>query len=308
MKTSQPTLILTAALMMATSAWASDLTGGYLNSKSREAALAIQDGYQRIQITSTATKLHWGNADYGSGKLYIIDARGNIQTARREFRDNAYHAVALPLGSDDKVVVLNRYGNIAWAMGLDDAEILRLVPRDKQALARVVVEAQKRPVFGALRYSSHILKNMRADADSVADMYLASIRWMAGNDVEQFVRHLKGISLVSQGGDGNGGTGLVAQGGDGNGGTGLVAQGGDGNGGTGIVSQGGDGNGGTGLVAQGGDGNGGTGIVSQGGDGNGGTGYVNDVEMKLGTVQSMAKIPAIKGLSAVAKGKVVILQ
>lgn len=269
MKTSQPILILTAAMLaaamlMAPSAWASDLTGGYLNSKSREAALVLQDGNQRIQITNSATKLHWGDAEYGSGKLYIIDARGNIQVARREFRDNANHTVALPYGSDDKIVVLNRYGNMAWAIGLDDAEILRLVPRDKQTLARVVVEAQKRPLFAALRYSSYILQDMRADADSVVEMYLMSIRWMAGNDTEQLVRQL--------------------------------------------VSQGGDGNGGSGLVAQGGDGNGGSGFVSQGGDGNGGSGIVNDVQVNAGAVQGMNKLPAIKGLSAVAKGKVVILQ
>ncbi len=284
-------------MAMAASAFGSDLSAGYLNSKSREASVSFQDNAQRIQITTTAMKFYWGRAEQGSGKLFVVDSRGNIQTPRGTFRDAIGHSVALPTSSDDKVVVLNRYGNIAWAIGLDDVEILALAPRDAQNVARLVIEAQKRPLFGALRYSSSVLSNMKSDADTIAAMFLSSVRMMGGSDVEQLTRklmeknaagHLKGVSLVSQGGDGSGGTGKVAQGGDGSGGTGLVNP----------IAQGGDGSGGTGLVNP----------IAQGGDGSGGTGYSADVAIKLGSITGMNTLPAIKGLSAVAKGKVVIIQ
>lgn len=295
---------------MVTSASGSELAAGYLNSNSREASIVLQDNAQRIQITNTANKFYWGKVEQGSGKLFIVDSRGNIQTARTAFRDRLGHGVAIPVSNDDKVVVLNRYGNISWAIGLEDAEIMALAPRDATRLAQVVIEAQKRPVFGALRYSSPVLTDMHGDTDAIAATFLNSVHLMAGGDVELMVRRLmeknsagflNGVSLVAQGGTGGGGgTGSpVAQGGTGGGGgTGLVAQGGTGGGG------------GTGIVAQGGTGGGGgTGLVEQGGTGGGGgTGHSADVAIKLGSVTSMNAIPAIKGLSAVAKGKIVIIQ
>lgn len=265
------------ALMTAGSAWGSELIGGYLNSKTRDAAMAIQSGRQRIQIINTAKRLQWGGAQYGSGKLFVVDSFNRISESRFTFRDRLGVVIAVPQGAYDKVVVLNRYGAIAWAAGLDDSEIRQFIPRELQAEGSAIANAQETPLFGAIRYSSHVLREMDADADTMADMFLTSVRWMAGNGVEKLLRTfmeknganpLNGISSVAQGGDGNGGDGLVAQGGDGNGGDGLIAQ---------------------------------------GGDGNGGDGLVNDLAIQFGQ-QTWEKTPHVRGLNAVSVGKVIILQ
>ncbi len=294
--TAKMTVAIGCLMILTQVAWGSELIGGYFNSGTREAALAIQSGRQRIQVMNVALKLRWGGAEYGSGKLFVVDFANRITEYRATFRDRTGVSIALPQGAYDKVVILNRYGNIAWAAGLDDDEILRLLPGDFQAQGGVIASAQNIPLFGALRYSSHVLREMWAPADEMADMLLISVRWMAGPNVEKLLRDmmekngpnfLKGVSLVAQGGDGSGGNGIVNP----------AAQGDDGSGGNGIVNP----------VAQGGDGSGGNGMIAQGGDGGGGNGLVNDLVMTCG-VQDWGKMPNVRGLTAMTIGKIIAIQ
>lgn len=308
------TMSVIAGCLIASSpaAWGGDLVGGYLNSRSREAALAVQSGNQRVQIINTAKKIQWGGTQYGSARLFVVDAAGRVMEYRRAFRDRIGHVVSLPQTASDKVIILNRYGNIALVAGFDDSDVAALVPRDGVAQANVIALAQKTPLFGALRYSSHVLRDYKADSASTADMLLTSVRFMAGADVQNLVwqlmaksapNYLKGITPVAQGGDGSGGGSLVAQGGDGSGGGSIVnpiAQGGDGSGGGSIVNP----------IAQGGDGSGGGSLVNpiaQGGDGSGGGSIVNDLSVKVGQ-QTWTTVPAVRGLNALTQGRVISLQ
>ncbi|PIR20028.1 MAG: hypothetical protein COV45_08625 [Deltaproteobacteria bacterium CG11_big_fil_rev_8_21_14_0_20_47_16] len=297
------TVIFTIVLM-ATSVNASELKGGYLNSATREAMIRVDDNRASIHLYNNPLPMQFGDGEYrGTGKLFVVYYWGWTREVRGRFVDRQGHMVATPSDGYDKVIYLNRYGNITAAAGLDDQEIAAFFPRDQQRNVALVANAQKRPLFAAMRYSSDVLSKMHAASDEVAQTYAMSAGWMGGYDVKNFMQQLLdlsqsregssiaamrslfnvranvttgktvafGVSLVAQGGNGTGGSNPIGQGGNGTGGSNPIGQGGNGTGGSNPIGQGGNGTGGSNPIGQGGNGTGGSNPIGQGGNGTGGS-------------------------------------
>ena len=278
MKIIRQTLLAVVTMVALSTSFAAigedEIVGGYIDTRGVMMLLLGNDSLLLKQYE--AIQLGEGRAESRQGNLYIIQPDGRYASISRQFKDRAGNLIRPPVDSFDKIIYLNRKGVIRGAIGLPKNEMSQFV-HGSPSINDLLFDELDLFRDGLKHAADVFVASEDSSEDDQRDIFVATIGMTSGLKAQEVVTSilnaaeesamlssspfealgvelksgnsvLKGIDLVEQGGDGDGGDALVEQGGDGDGGDALVSQGGDGDGGDALVAQGGDGDGGDAIV------------------------------------------------------------